>query len=138
MWNKLKNLLLGALAVVSAWLGFNIWAADVNVSGAPPTTYSDGSPLTDLTAIKLYKVVATGTSPDCAAPALAYSLLATIPHTNVNTRFTYLDANVLSTGRHCYKASAVRANGIESVFSAPAFKDVDVRTPGAPTDLTVN
>ena len=66
----------------------------------------------------------------------ARELLAVIPFTTEGGAFSYLDED-RSDGTYCYVATAVRANGNESVFSNEACKTIDTLRPNAPTGLAV-
>jgi hypothetical protein len=129
----------GLLASILLFLGAtNLFAVDNNISGLAPTQNTDGSALTDLASIRIYKSVITTPSPNCAAAGTVYSVLVTKPFTTPGVQFTHLDANQTTNGRYCYKATAIDTSGNESVFSNTAFKDVDLLFPGAPSGLTVN
>lgn len=130
---SIRNWFLGILAALAVALGFydGIYAEDNNVSGFAPTTNTDGSALTDLASIVVYKAL----SPNC--DTAVYSVLATLPVTEAGAQFQYLDAGQNQNGRYCYKAAAVDSEGNVSGFSNIAFKDVDLIAPSEPTGLTV-
>jgi hypothetical protein len=132
---KMRNWFYGVLAALAAWLGYTAWAVDNTVTGTAPTANVDGSPVA-LASIRIYKVVLTGTAPNCATAT--YSVFATVPFTLAGGTFTVQDPNQTISGRYCYQATALGTNGLESARSATAFKDVDTRVPNAPTTLTVN
>lgn len=137
LWKKISAAIAAIVASVSLWFSPGVFAVDNNISATPPTSNTDGSALIDLAAIRFYKSVVTTSSPDCAAATTVYALAKTVTITDVGLKANWLDANQTVNGRYCYKATAVRANGNESAFSNPAFKDVDLLLPKAPT-LTVN
>lgn len=90
----------------------------------PPTQNTDGSPLTDLAAHKVYRSVGT---------VGQRALLATVP---VSAGASYVDEE-LANGEWCYVVTAVRATGAESVASNQACKTIDTLFPNAPTGLSV-
>lgn len=120
---KLKYSILGILAAIAAWLGWNVYAVDTDLTWTNPTTFTDGSPIPDgdLASARIYRKVDTGT----------YGIYQTIP---IGTSFKDAD---LANGVYCYKVSVVRTNGIESPQSNEACKTVDTRIPNAVT-ISVN
>jgi len=130
--------LWGLLASILLFFGAtSLFAVDNNISGTAPTQNTDGSALTDLASIRIYKSVITTPSPNCAAAGTVYSVLVTMPFTVTGGTFTRLDSNQTINGRYCYKATAIDTSGNESVFSNIAQKDVDLMFPSAPSGLTV-
>jgi hypothetical protein len=137
MFNRYRNWFLAALASILAVFGYQVYAVDVSITSTAPTLNTDGSPLTNLASIKLYKVIDVRATPNCTT-AQPYTLVSTTPYTIVGGTFTVQDANQTATGRHCYREAALNASGAESAMSLPAWKDVDLRVPNAPTGLVVN
>ena len=132
---KRRNWFYAVLAALAAWFGYTAWAVDNTITGQAPTTNTDDSPVA-LASIRVYKVILTGTAPNCGTAT--YSVFATVPFTTSGGTFTVQDPNQTVSGRYCYQATALGPNGLESARSAAAFKDVDTRVPNAPTNLTVN
>jgi len=115
---RIRRWLSAVLLSVLAWLGVNVWAdTQVTVTWDDPTQNEDGSPLTDLQAIKLFR---NG------------ELLTTI-NAGVGTY-----SEMRPDGEWCYYATAVRATGAESVPSNTECKTIDTLLPGAPSGLSVN
>jgi hypothetical protein len=125
------------LIAIAAYFGYNIYAVDNVVRATTPTTNTDGSPLTNLASLRYYKaVIALGGN--CSAAGTAYTLAGTVPATVVSTEIVFNDTNQNTTGRYCYRVSAVTSTGAESVLTAAVFKEVDLRVPNPPTNVTVN
>ncbi len=80
------------------------------LSWTPPTTNSDGSPLTDLAGYKIYWGPTAGTYPNSA--------------TLTNPGLTSYVVGNLVPGTYFFVATAVNSVGAESVFSAPASKTI--------------
>lgn len=125
MFTRFRNWLLALVVLVLAYLGYNVYAVDVLLAWTNPTTFTDGTniPAGDLTSVRVYRKIGTGT----------YSLYQTIPF-----GASFIDTNQTVTGNYCYQVAVVRSNGIASGLSNEACKTVDTRIPQAPTTLTVN
>lgn len=130
---KLFSILLGAVAALALAIGLYIHSqtsADTSakVTGTAPTQNTDGSALTDLTAIKVYHKLNAG----------PLAVVETIAFTTTGGTFTSTTYTSLPNGVHCYNATAVRANGAESALSTPdACKTIDARIAKAPTAVAV-
>lgn len=122
------GLILGVLGwyILLALFGIAVFAEDNNLAATAPTTRANGEPLTDLAAIRFYH------SQDGAD----FSLLAEVPATEAGAVVDYLHANQ-TDGEHCYHATAVRANGLESEPTADVCKTVDTLLPSPPSNLVV-
>ena len=129
---------LGAAAIaILIWLGI-LHAIDTGVAGDAPTTYtvaSGGGPITNLAAIRLYRTIVTGA---CPTDFTQYAVFNTQPFTTPGARFTFSDPGLTVSGRYCYYATALLTTGAESDPSNITFKDVDLRKPNPPTNVTVN
>ena len=133
---------IGSAAIaILIWLGI-LHAIDTGVAGDAPTTYtaaSGGGPITNLTAIRLYRKIITGANPPaCPTDPTQYAVFNTQPFTTPGARFTFSDPGLTVNGRYCYFATALLATGEESDPSNITFKDVDLRKPNPPTNVTVN
>jgi hypothetical protein len=122
-------LLAVLLVLVAVWrLGSQPAFDDTaTVSGIAPTQNTDGSALVDLASIKIYR---------SAGPSGQRALVDTLSFSVPGTVFAYADTG-LPNGEHCYVATAVRANGAESIASNQACKTIDTLFPNAPTGLAV-
>lgn len=124
---RISSWFAGLLAVIAVWFGVTQGPANQAVlTATAPTTNVDGSVLNDLTSIRVYRKKDAG----------AYSVLVTSPYDVEGGTFTYTDQNLV-TGTYCYKLTAIRATGAESALSNESCKALDLRTPSAPTNLTV-
>ena len=121
------RMILVLLVTLLVFLGAgNLIAEDNNLSVTAPTELETGEPLEDLAAINFWHQVDGGD----------WTFLARVETTEPGSVVTYLHANQFD-GVHCYRATAVRANGLESDPSNVACKTVDTILPGAPTGMTV-
>ena len=118
---------LGVLLAVFGALAQVNTTGNVTVTGLSPTQNTDSSTLTNLTSIRIYRKVGTG----------SYSPLTTLPFTTVNATFTHVD-NGLANGTYCYQATAINAQGNESMLSNEACRTVLVLFPRAPTNVQAN
>jgi hypothetical protein len=80
------------------------------LSWTPPTTNSDGSPLTDLAGYRVYWGPALGNYPNSV--------------TVLNPGLTSYVVTSLVPGTYFFVATAVNSSGGESIFSSPASKIV--------------
>lgn len=133
---------IGAVAIaILISLGI-LKAIDTGVSGDAPTTYtaaSGGGPITNLAAIRLYRMILTDQNPGaCPIDPSLYTVLSTQPFTTPGGRFSFADVGLTVNGRYCYFATALLTTGEESNPSNVTFKDIDLRKPNAPTNVTVN
>jgi hypothetical protein len=135
--NRLRHLLIGALGFLLVALHFidGVWAADVTISGTAPTTNSDGSALTDLASIRIYKATAANAA---ACATATYAVLTTMPFTMTGANFAFVDLNQTQSTTYCYKATALDSSSNESMFSNIATKKLDLLAPSAPTNLQAN
>jgi hypothetical protein len=134
MFSRFRALIIAILASFGIYVGSNIMAVDANLTAVMPTKNVSGSTLTDLAKANFYKVnIPSGACPTGLA---AYTFMVFKPVTVAGATVTAVDSNI-ANGRNCYVVTAVDASGNESAPSAPAFKDVDLDAPTAPT-LTVN
>ena len=95
------------------------FAVTNNITGVAPTTNTDGSALTNLASIRIYKAVLTGTNPDCTAAGTVYSVFQTVPYTTAGGSFSVADTLATTTGRYCYQATAINTSGTESARTSP-------------------
>jgi hypothetical protein len=87
-----------------------IATGSATLSWTPPTTNSDGSPLTDLAAYKFYWGPTAGNYPNSVS----------VPNAGLTS---YVVTNLVP-GTYFFVATAVNASGAESVFSAAASKTI--------------
>jgi len=80
------------------------------LSWTPPTTNTDGSPLTNLTGYRIYWGTTAGASPNSE----------TLPNPGLTSHVV----SKLVPGTYFFVATAVNSLGAESVFSAPASKTI--------------
>ncbi|MGA2518473.1 MAG: hypothetical protein ABSG44_18235 [Thermodesulfobacteriota bacterium] len=122
----MKRVVIASM-IVMAVCGSALGAAlNLKATWTPPTTNSDGTPLTDLASYKLYRTDGTRT------------LISTIqaPSSSYNFSVTVADQ---SAGTLTFVITAVDTNSNESVDSAPASYPYNLNTvpPSAPKNLTV-
>lgn len=134
--SRFRYWIYSLVLALTAYFGASLYAVDNALSGNAPTTNTDNTPLTNLTAIRLYKVIDTRATPNCATAT--FVVYQTLPFSTVGGAFSYMDLNQNTNGRYCYRATAVNSFGTESAPSAIVFKDIDTRIPNAPTNLVVN
>jgi hypothetical protein len=119
------------LLAVLAYVGFAVaqinTTGNVTVAGLAPTQNTDGSTLTDLTSIRVFRKVDAG----------AYSLLTTLAFEDEGQPFTHAD-NGLANGTYCYQTTALNSQGNESAVSNEACRTVLVLFPRSPTNVTAN
>lgn len=120
-----RNWFLGLMAALAALFGWHYVNAASTLTWVPPTSNTDGSPLTDLSVYRVYRRNSDTTG--------AYTLLATVPAPANG----YTD-NATLEGVNCYQVAAVDDDGNESAPSNQACKTIDTLRPNAPTGLTVN
>jgi hypothetical protein len=113
-----------AVLAASLWAILNTptLAADATLSWTPPTTNTDGSPLTDLGGYKIYYGPTSGNytnNQDLADPAAASAIVTD-----------------LTAGTWYFAVTAYNSTGQESDFSNEATKDI-LLTPSPPGGLTV-
>jgi len=121
--SRLRAFIFGLLGLIAAFFGWQVIAADANLSWINPTTNVDGSPLTDHASTNIYY----------SSDGTPFVFLDSIPSATTS----YLHGGILD-GEHCYYVTALRLNGAESAPSNTACKTVDTLLPGAPSGLTVN
>lgn len=113
--------LLTSILLLWAGMTFAQSGVDATLSWAPPSTYTDNSPLdpaTDLTEFRIY-------------------LNGALHQTSPNTATTAIVPN-LPFGSNEFYVTAVATNGNESVMSNIAIRTVvDNRVPGPPTLIDV-
>jgi len=120
MISRLRRWIGAFLAGLLVALGFNVYGdAQVTVTWDDPTTNEDGTPLTDLANIKIYR-------------AGSDTLIATVGP-GVETF-----SEMRPDGEWCYYATAVDDDGNESVPSNTECKTIDTLLPGSPGNLRVD
>lgn len=133
----LRRIVIGLLGGLLVALHFysGVWATDVTLTATSPTKNTDGSPLTDLTSIRVYRAL----GPDAAACAVApFTVLVTVPFTATGAAFGYVDKNQTVNGVNCYYLTAIDSASNESPMSNIASKKIDNLAPAAITDLKAN
>lgn len=115
---------LGAMLLVL--IAARVLAETNTLTAMAPAENTDGSVLTDLASIRIYYSQDGG----------AFEVIAEEPFTEAGGMFSYQDERL--DGVHCYKLTAVAADGDESDFSNEACKTVDTILPKAVTNLVVN
>jgi hypothetical protein len=137
MIKALKRTLIGLLGGLLVLLHFfdGVYAANITVSGTAPSTNADGSPLTDLASLRVYKATAADV-PSCASAT--YSVAATVPFTMAGQPFAWVDSNQTQSTTYCYRVTALDTSSNESVLSNIATKKLDLLAPSGITDLKAN
>ena len=132
-WRRFKSWIYSILVALGLVTGV-VMADDVNLSWTNATQNEDGTPLlaADIAETVLYKQSFPLDGTGMADPR-AHVELTRVPPTVTS----WVDANQ-PNGIHCYVASHVATNGVESVKSNESCKTIDVRIPGAPTNLSAN
>lgn len=126
-FKNLSGWLAGILASLAIWFGLSqVPSNQALLKAVAPTQNEDGSVLTDLSSVRVYRKLNAG----------VYSVLVTNPYDVEGGNWSYTDPN-LTTGTWCYKVTAIRATGAESPFSNESCKVIDIRASKAPTNLTV-
>ena len=100
------------------------FGGSATLSWTNPTTRVDGSPLTNLALINVYRATAVG------GP---YSKVTSVTAPAV----TYTDLNLAGGFTYFYEVTAVDANGIESAFTNPVSKAIAVSPPNPPSSVTI-
>lgn len=119
----MKYVILLALFVVSS-----SDAATVPLSWTPPTTATDGSPLTGISALTQYRVE-YGTCVGTAFGVKAGEFTVTAPAASASSPN-------LSAGTYCFRMYARNAGGESLVSNVTTPKTIAVAPPGPPTNLT--
>jgi len=130
-WAKIKAWVIGLM--IALGLAMPLALADtVTLSWTLPTQYEDGTPLpaAEIAEVGISKQsfplgTAIGSEPR------VYVELVRVP----GDRTGYLDEDQ-DNGIHCYVAWVVATNGARSVDSNESCKTVDVRVPGAISNMT--
>jgi fibronectin type 3 domain-containing protein len=126
MLKRFRNWLLGSVAAVAAFFGWQQAMAVAQLTWRAPTHATDGSVLTDLAGFRVYRRAGMSNND--------FVLLATITSP---TQLSYTDSATYE-GENCYHITAVDAAGNESDPSNVVCKTIDTIRPNAPTGLTVN
>lgn len=120
-------LLVGLFALMANAQAAETVAASANVSWTPPTTNTDGSPLTDLKEHKLYVDTSPITDATTVAPIRVPVGTAT---------YTY-KATVANGATLYFRLKACNAVDVCSVFTPEVQKRVLILVPGVPTGVQV-
>lgn len=123
----LAALLVFALTIATVAEGAETVAGSANVSWTPPTTNTDGSPLTDLKEHKLYIDTAPITDATTVTPI----------HVPVGTSTYTYKATVANGATLYFRLKACNASDVCSVLSPETTKRILVLVPGVPTGVQV-
>lgn len=105
----------------------------MEVTWTEPTLTDDGSALTDLAGVYVYRSQTTGTY------ALSDRILDTPASSPTGGQtVTVIAADPTSYGTYFYVATAYDTSGLESVYSTEVQRDfLDQLAPGAPSGLSI-